>query len=294
MREMMAEMVGTFILVQLGLAAGMSSIFSDAFGLFPIAAVWMIAVTLAISCTASISGAHINPAISVALAVFRRRPNSSNNNDNPSEAVSSFGWSKLIPYCIAQLLGAVLGAAVNLILYGSVIRQFEAVEGIVRSQASGVASAKAFGEYFSAPVTVPQAFFAEAFGTAVLAFVVFAVTHPDNEAMQTNPLLVPPLIGLTVAALICILAPLTQAGLNPARDFGPRLVACAAGWSPAVAFSRAWVYLLAPVVGALAGAAVCDKVLYRNDLSRRKDDNDDDDDGTILVGSPIRGQVPDE
>lgn len=263
LREMLAELIGTFIIVQMGTAAGMSSVFSDAFGLFPIAVVWGIAVTLAISCTASISGAHVNPAISVAMAAFR--------------SSSVFGWFKVIPYCFAQLLGASLGSAVNLLLYNGLIQEFEAANGIVRSDASGVASAKVFGEYFTAPVTVPQAFFAEAFATAVLTGVVFCLSHPNNEAMKKNPVIIPTLIGMTVAALICTIAPITQAGFNPARDFGPRLVAFAAGWNPSLAFSHAWVYILAPLVGSIAAAAFVDKVLYNQQQECGIQTEDDDD-----------------
>lgn len=75
---------------------------------------------------------------------------------------------------------------------------------------------------------------------------------------------VPPLIGLTVGALISIIAPLTQAGFNPARDFGPRIVAWFAGWKT-VAFTSSWVYIIAPIVGASIGAALVDRVLYADD-----------------------------
>jgi glycerol uptake facilitator-like aquaporin len=112
------------------------------------------------------------------------------------------------------------------------------------------------------PVTTQVAFLAEAFGTGILSFVIFALTNPKNTEMKSG--FVPPLIGLTVGALIAVLAPLTQAGLNPARDFGPRIVAFLAGWK-AVAFQGWWVYVLAPIVGALIGAALADKVLYADE-----------------------------
>jgi glycerol uptake facilitator-like aquaporin len=91
-------------------------------------------VTIAICCTASISGAHLNPAISLAFALVR-----------PSD---SFGLKKVLPYSIAQLVGAILGSWTNLVLYGSLISSYESANGIVRGAASSVASAKAFGEYF--------------------------------------------------------------------------------------------------------------------------------------------------
>jgi glycerol uptake facilitator protein len=134
-REMVAELIGTFILIFLGLGAGMSAVYTDSLvGLFQIASVWIIAVTLGITTTASVSGAHLNPAISIAFAMLR-----------PSKA---FGWSKVIPYSLAQLLGAVLGSWTNYRMYASTIQAFESVNGIARASEDAIASAKAFGEYF--------------------------------------------------------------------------------------------------------------------------------------------------
>lgn len=245
-RQLLAELVGTFLLVNIGTGAVMSSVYTDSLSLFPVAAVWSAAVTIAIGVTSKFSGAHLNPAISICFAVLR--PN------------NFFGLRQLVPYVMAQLAGAVLGSAVNLFLYGNTIRSFEAAQGIVRSSANAVGSAKAFGEYFVSPVSTFEAFGAEAVGTLVLALVVFALTHPDND----NPkALIAPSIGLTVGSLICVLAPLSQAGFNPARDFGPRLVAYfAGGWSK-VAFQQAWVYIVAPCVGAILGATFVDKVLFK-------------------------------
>ena len=132
---MIAEMIGTFLIVQIGTGSVMSAIYTDSLvGLFQIASVWIIAVTLGICTTASISGAHLNPAISVAIALLR-----------PSKA---FGWAKLIPYVFAQVVGAVLGSWTNLVIYSGTISAYEAANNIVRASASGIASAKAFGEYF--------------------------------------------------------------------------------------------------------------------------------------------------
>jgi glycerol uptake facilitator protein len=246
-RELLAECLGTFIIVEMGTGVVFAALFAGAImGLFHIAIVWGIAVTLAICCTGSISGAHLNPAISITFALLR-----------PSK---KFGWSKVIPYILAQIAGAMLGSAVNLLMYASLIADFEAENGIVRSSAGGTASALVFGEYYAETVTTATAFFAEMFGTAVLAGVVFALTHPGNDTMIHN-VYIPPFIGLTVTGLIAVNAPLTQCGINPARDFGPRIVAYMAGWTE-VAFLNCWVYIVAPIVGAPLGAMLVDKVLY--------------------------------
>jgi hypothetical protein len=134
-REMVAELIGTFFIVLVGTGSVMSAIYTDSLvGLFQIASVWIIAVTVAICTTASISGAHLNPAISIAFAMLR-----------PSKA---FGWGKVIPYALAQLLGAVLGSWANFKMYASSIQAFESVNNIVRASEAGIASARAFGEYF--------------------------------------------------------------------------------------------------------------------------------------------------
>ena len=135
-RELLAEFIGTFLIVHLGTGAVMSAIFTDSLvGLFEVASVWIIAVTVAICATASISGAHLNPAVSLAFALVR-----------PSE---EFNWRKLLPYSMAQLAGAVGGSAVSLLLYGGSIEAFEDKNSIVRGASSGVGSARAFGEYFA-------------------------------------------------------------------------------------------------------------------------------------------------
>jgi glycerol uptake facilitator protein len=222
-------------------------------GLFQIAAVWIIGVTMAISVTASTSGAHLNPAISVMFALLGK-----------------FSWRKVIPYSIAQLVGAITASWINYLMYASAFREFEAAQGIVRASAAGLTTARCFGEYYVAPVTTAQAFLAEAFGTAVLGGVVIALTHKSNDVVKPNGY-VPGLIGMTVGGLISVLAPLTQAGFNPARDFGPRLVAYAMGWTSDIAFQNWWVYVVAPIVGASIGGLFVDKVLFAEETN----DNDE-------------------
>lgn len=92
----------------------------------------------------------------------------------------------------------------------------------------------------------------------MLAFVIFSLTNKNNDC-QKNKVFIPPLIGATVGALIAVIAPITQAGFNPARDFGPRIIAWLAGWK-GVAFTKWWLYVLAPLVGAPIGAILAEKL----------------------------------
>jgi glycerol uptake facilitator protein len=156
-------------------------------------------------------------------------------------------------------------------MFAESILEFERRHGLLRGGPGSELSAMVFGEYFPNPavfgtaedawrIVGPQsAFMAEMIGTAMLAFLIGAVTHQRNSSK-------PPaaaqavIIGLGVAAIISVVAPLTQAGLNPARDFGPRLVSWFLGWGDiAIPGPRGgWlsIYVLAPVIGALVGGGL--------------------------------------
>lgn len=253
-----AETLGTFLLVLFGTGSVAAAIFTGAQnGLWQVAAVWGFGVALAIYVTAAVSGAHLNPAVSFAFAVFRHR---------------EFPARHLVPYWIAQVLGAALAGATVLWAFGGAISDYESELGITRGSVGSERSAMAFGEYFPNPdiyagteftVSAWHAFSVEALGTAILVLVIFSLIDRRNAALP-NKGLAPFFIGFTVAALISLFAPLTQAGWNPARDFGPRVIAYFAGWGdvaipgPEGGF---WVYILGPLLGGLIGAAVFELVL---------------------------------
>jgi glycerol uptake facilitator protein len=216
---------------------------------------------VAIYVVGGVSGAHINPAITLSLAVWGR-----------------FAWRDVAFYAASQFIGAFAAAAVLFLLYGPFLAEKERAKGVVRGQPGSEITAMCYGEYFPDPgrlaggteayrreeherlnglVPEPAAFLAEALGTLVLALVVFAVTDPRNAAAPAGRL-APVFIGLTVAALIAVIAPLTQACFNPARDFGPRIFAALAGWGrialPGPRGTGTFtVYLLAPLLGAVLG-----------------------------------------
>ncbi len=252
-----SEAIGTYILVFFGVGSVHAAVLTGAqVGLWQGAIVWGVAISLTIYATGAVSGAHMNPAITIAFTAFR-----------------GFSKRKVLPYIFAQLVGAFLAAATLYILFSGIIAHFEMVKSITRGAAGSELSGMVYGEYFPNPailgsatssVSLLQAMFAECLGTAFLAFFIFALTDERNSG-RPNGTAFAIFIGLAVSIIISIIAPLTQAGLNPARDFGPRLFAYIAGWkSVAIPGPRGGfftVYILSPIIGALAGAAVYQMVI---------------------------------
>jgi len=247
-REFFGELIGTFLLALFGCGSvAVTVLFGAHQGLFQIAMVWGVGVTLAIYATRHLSCAHLNPAVSIAMVVGRRM------------------CARRLPvYLAAQFLGAFLAAAVLYGLFAGSIAHFEQVNGIVRGTPESVRTAMIFGEFYPNPgasavavVSLPLAMAAEAFGTFLLVIMIFALTEGCNLGRPRDEL-APVFIGLTVAAIICLLAPLTQAGLNPARDLSPRLFAWLAGWRaaamPDAVGGFLWVYVLGPMLGGTVAA----------------------------------------
>jgi glycerol uptake facilitator-like aquaporin len=189
----------------------------------------------------------------------------------------------LLPYWLAQLVGAILAGFVVLAVFGSFLARFEAKEGLTRGAPGSERAAMIFGEYFPNPAvfgTGPDAadlisplgaMGVEALGTAILVLVIFALSDPENDAAP-DPTLVPFFVGFTVAVLISLFAPLTQAGWNPARDFGPRIAALLAGYgSIAIPGPHGgfWIYIVGPLIGGMAGGLVYDR-LVRPLLPRKR------------------------
>ena len=233
-RKCFAEFLGTYLLVLLGCGAVHSAVLTGSqSGLWQVAVVWGLAIMVAIYVTGAVSGAHINPAMTVALAARGRFP-----------------WPLVPPYVVSQLAGAFAAAATLFVLFGPLLAAKEQEKHVVRGEPGSQITAMCYGEYFPSPgplanapgpysedahkqlngmVSERSAFLAEALGTLILALAVFALTDARNHGGPGGRL-TPVFIGLTVSALISVIAPLTQACFNPARDFGPRLFAYWAGW----------------------------------------------------------------
>ncbi len=247
----LSELLGTFLLVLFGCGSVATAVVMAApVGLFQVAIVWGLGLALAITLTGPHSGAHLNPAITVAFALW-----------------TEFPKQRIAGYFAAQFAGAFLAAAVVYAMFGPAIAVFESANGIERGAPGSEASAMIFGEFFpnpggkpwdetsSAIVGTARAFLAEFLGTALLALGIFGLTAKGNPfaAGKFTPLA----IGLLLTALICLFAPISMAGFNPARDLAPRVFSMLAGWKSYVftANGGGWltVYLVAPILGAVAG-----------------------------------------
>lgn len=252
-REFIGELLGTFLLVLFGCGAVAASVLFDAHqGLLPLALVWGIGVSLAIYATRHLSCAHLNPAVTLAMVTSKR-----------------MRIDKMPVYLAAQFMGAFLAGLVLFGLLEPSIFAFEGMHSIVRGTEGSIRVARIFGEYYQLPgsaavVSMPLAVMAEALGTFLLVLMIFSLTEGCNLGRPDNKL-APIFIGLTVTSVICLLAPLTQAGLNPARDFGPRLVAWIFGWGSAAFPDRMggffYVYILGPLLGGQAAGILFTRVL---------------------------------
>ncbi|MGV1099478.1 MIP/aquaporin family protein [Thiovibrio sp. JS02] len=240
------EAIGSFLLVFFGCGSVTATVLFGAHGgLFQVAAIWGIGVTLAIYATRHLSCAHLNPAVSLAMVLGRRM--------TPA---------KLPTYLLGQFGGAFLAAGLLYLLFGPSIAAYEQLHGIVRGAPESVKTAMLFGEFYPNPgagdaamVSAWNAFGAEATGTFILVFCIFSLTEGCNVG-RPDDAIAPLFIGLTVTVIICIVAPLTQAGLNPARDLSPRLFAYLAGWGRAAMPDSGYGFFTVYVLGPLAGGSL--------------------------------------
>lgn len=249
--QCIAEFLGTATIIFFGAGCVAALKLAGAsFGQWEISIVWGVAVAMAIYLSAGISGAHLNPAVSIALWMF-----------------ASFEGRKLLPYIISQTAGAFCAAALVYGLYYSLFFDFEQTHHMVRGSVESLDLAGVFSTYPNPHISVGQAFLVEAVITAVMMGLIMALTD-DGNGLPRGPL-APLLIGLVIAAIGASIGPLTGFALNPARDFGPKLFASLAGWGE-VAFTggREIPYFLVPVfapaVGAIVGAFGYRALIGRN------------------------------
>lgn len=225
-RRLLAELVGTALLVLFGAGSVVAALLIgngtlDYPGLGMVALAFGLVIAIVIYGFGSTSGAHINPAVSVSLAVVRRFP-----------------WREVPAYVAAQLAGAVLGGLLIVAVFGA--RATELGDVGATSLADGTGYLRGIA--------------AEAIGTFLLLFTIMALAV-DRRAPTGWAGLV---IGLAVTAAILVVGPLTGASLNPARTFGPYLVNTLFGG--ATPWSDVWAYVVGPLVGGGLATVVYDAV----------------------------------
>ncbi len=247
-REALAEFLGTFVLIVFGSAVVAQVVLSgNANGTYlSINLGWGLAVTMAIYVSAGVSGAHLNPAVTLALAVHR-----------------GFAWSKVIPYCLAQVAGAFTGAAVTFITYRDAFNHFD---GGTRLVTGAKATAGIFSTYPQDFLSnVPGGLVDQIVGTALLLLLVLALGDQKNFAAEGR--LQPILVGASVVLIGMTFGFNAGYAINPARDLGPRLFTAVAGWGGEVftaGNSWWWVPIVGPLIGGVLGGYVYDLCITKH------------------------------
>ncbi|MCY0903871.1 MIP/aquaporin family protein [Arthrobacter sp. H14-L1] len=256
--EVLAEFLGTFVLICFGdgvvamavaalpgsgRTATSTTIFNAAGDWLLITWGWAFAVALGVYVAGGVSGAHLNPAVTLAFAVRRK-----------------FAWRKVLPYMAAQVVGAFAGAALVYLVYHQAIDAFNEASKVARTDPGGNAT-------FSIFATFPAAYYHgnmigpltdQIVGTAFLVLLIVAIIDLRNTAVKAN--LGPLMIGFAVAAIGMSFGANAGYAINPARDFGPRLFAWMAGWGdvalPGTVDGSFSVYFWVPIIGPLIGGVI--------------------------------------
>ena len=250
-REMMAEFAGTMILILFGCGVVAQVVAGSGLGdpqslggHDAIAWAWGIAVTLGVYVSARISGGHINPAVTVALAVFK-----------------GFPWRKVLPFCFAQTLGAFVAALIVRWNYTEILNKFD--PGLTQKTQFVFSTMPGNG---SLPIHTWGAFRDQIIGTAILLFLVLALTDLRNAPPLAN--LGPLIIGLVVVAIGMAFGSAAGYAINPARDLGPRLAQYLTGygeaWRDQYGDFYFWVPIAAPLIGGVLGAGLYILLIGRN------------------------------
>lgn len=226
--KMLAEGLGTAFLVFVGCGAVASATllgatlkekaFTEAeFGIIGLA--FAIGICAAAYTIGKVSGAHVNPAITIGFWATRRI-------DTPTAAM----------YIIAQFIGAVIGALGVVEVFGTQVAKLNGL------------GATAYME----PTSAIQAMFAEAIGTFIFMMVITSMANDSRSPAGWGGLI----IGLTLGGIIFVMGSVTGASLNPARTFGPYLIQSLFGGP--ITWGQIWVYMVGPIIGSVAAAFTYD------------------------------------
>lgn len=253
-RGCVGEIIGTFLMCFLGIGAVCTATLYQAHtGPFQVGIVWGVAIALGIYTTRNLSCAHFNPAVTFAMCISKR-----------------CSWKNFPVYILGQFIGAILAASALWVFFADSVKKSLATANLTMDVVSPASSiwCEVFPNTANGVISMPVAAFAEGIGVFILVMIIFSMTEGCNVGRPSDDIF-PLFIGLTVSALICTIGPMTDAGLNPARDLGPRIVGWIVGWKN-VAFSldAIIVYTVAPFIGAGLAAIFFTKIIEPMQNSR--------------------------
>ncbi|KAJ7022436.1 major intrinsic protein superfamily membrane channel protein [Mycena alexandri] len=253
MREYVAEFLGVCILIIFGAGVDCQVVLSSVTGVasfqrgsyISINFGWAVGTAMGVWVGGGISGGHINPAVTIALATYR-----------------GFPWKKVPGYIAAQTLGGLVGAA---LVYANYYHAINIFEGGPHIRTLGTASL--FSTYALDYMTAVSCFFSEFLATAVLMIMVLAINDKSN--MMPPAGLAPLVLFVLILGIGASLGMETGYAINPARDLGPRLLTSMVGYGRQVYMFRnqywLWCPIIAPILGAQAGSIFYDVFLYTGD-----------------------------
>ncbi|XP_056300586.1 aquaporin-10a [Pseudoliparis swirei] len=236
-RECLAELLGTFVLLLFGCsAAAQVKTSRDTKGQFlSVNMAFSVGVMSAMYLTKGITGAHLNPAVTLSFCVLGQVP-----------------WGRLVPYSLSQLLGAYLASGLVYLVYYDAIMDFS---GGVLTVYGPNETASIFATYPSEYITLGRSFLDQVVGTGMLMLCILSLDEKRNA--PAPPKLIPPIVATVVLGISMSMSANCGAAINPARDLGPRLFTLTAGWGTEVFTCYNywfWVPLVAPLIGGVIGS----------------------------------------
>ena len=261
--EALGEFLGTMVLILFGdgcvagaLLYGVGGVNDPTGASTPLWTNWMIVafgwgfgVMLGVYVAGTLSGAHLNPAVTLAFAV-----------------AGKFSWAKVLPYIIAQVVGAFVAAAILWAVYHGAFMQYEHLHHVVKDPTE----ATVFFTFKKAFVGNLGAFADEFVGTALLVGLIFAIVDIRNSPPGAN--VAPYIIGILVVAIGLSFGYNTGYAINPARDFGPRLLAAIVGFKSKVALpgpdNYFWIPIAGPILGGIFGGLTYEYTVHQALLSK--------------------------
>ncbi len=257
MRAVMGEGMGTFLMCFFGIGAvAVATLYGAYTGPFQVGIIWGLAIAIGIYATRNLSAAHFNPAVTLAMCLSGR-----------------CAWKNFPIYLCGQMIGAMFAGVALWIFFKDSVQAALVADNLTMGVVSGPSSiwCEVFPNTAKGVIPAGIAAFAEGLGVFLLVIIIFSMTEGCNLGRPSDDIF-PLFIGFTVSCLIGTIGPMTNAGLNPARDIGPRIVGYLVGFKN-VAFSTEvfLVYTLAPCVGSALAALVFTKAIAPLQQSKSND-----------------------